>query len=215
MSDDMTFAAFAGARTLVTGGMGFIGSALATRLVGLGAEVTIVDDMDEEGGANPANVAAIAGRFALVRADIRDTDALAPLLDGRAYLFNLAARTSHMGSLAAPLADLDVNGRAPLALLRDGRGRSGAKLLRDTAGLRVAVSSDFEGTTRPTPLRAGEGMLFERLGIALLHADPDLARALHESGADRVWFKLAPLAELFVVPPSGGPGGSPPSTCQK
>jgi len=30
----------------------------------------------------------------------------------------------------------------------------------------------------------------------------DLEMALHESGADQVWFKLGPLADLFVVPPA-------------
>jgi UDP-glucose 4-epimerase len=109
--------AFAGARVLVTGGLGFIGSALAARLVELGAEVALVDDLFAEGGANPANIAPIRDRVRVVIADLRDADALAPLVAGRDYLFNLAARTSHMGSVADPLADLDVNCRAQLGLL--------------------------------------------------------------------------------------------------
>jgi UDP-glucose 4-epimerase len=109
--------AFAGARVLVTGGLGFIGSALAARLVELGAEVALVDDLFAEGGANYANIAPIRDRVRVVIADLRDADALAPLVAGRDYLFNLAARTSHMGSVADPLADLDVNCRAQLGLL--------------------------------------------------------------------------------------------------
>jgi UDP-glucose 4-epimerase len=109
--------AFAGARVLVTGGLGFIGSALAARLVELGAEVALVDDLFAEGGANHANIAPIRDRVRVVIADLRDADALAPLVAGRDYLFNLAARTSHMGSVADPLADLDVNCRAQLGLL--------------------------------------------------------------------------------------------------
>ena len=34
--------AYQGAKVLITGGMGFIGSNLARRLVGLGADVTLV-----------------------------------------------------------------------------------------------------------------------------------------------------------------------------
>ena len=108
---------FAGARALVTGGLGFIGSALAARLVELGAEVALVDDLFAEGGANWANIAPIRDRVRVEIADLGDARAVAPLLAGRDYLFNLAARTSHMGSVADPLADLDVNGRAQLGLL--------------------------------------------------------------------------------------------------
>jgi hypothetical protein len=50
-----------------------------------------------------------------------------------------------------------------------------------------------------------------RIIAAIGFPRPDLETALHESGADQVWFKLAPIADLFVVPPSGGSGGVPPS----
>jgi subtilisin family serine protease len=61
-------------------------------------------------------------------------------------------------------------------LLHERTVRAGAALLRRAAGLRIAVSSDFY-TTRPR-IAPGEGLLFERLGAALLHADPDQTRAL-------------------------------------
>ncbi len=44
---------YSGARVLITGGMGFIGSNLAHRLVEMGADVTIVDSCVEGQGANP------------------------------------------------------------------------------------------------------------------------------------------------------------------
>jgi UDP-glucose 4-epimerase len=110
-------ARYGGARVLVTGGAGFIGSTLAMRLVALGAEVTLVDSLEPGTGANLFNLAPIRDRVAFERCDIRDTAALGKLVAGRQYLFNLAAQTSHMGSMADPLGDLDVNCRAPLALL--------------------------------------------------------------------------------------------------
>jgi UDP-glucose 4-epimerase len=109
--------AFSGARVLVTGGLGFIGSTLAARLVELGAEVALLDNLFADGGGNPANIAPIRDRVRVEIADLRDARVLAPLLDGRDYLFNLAARTSHMDSLADPLGDLEVNGRDQLGLL--------------------------------------------------------------------------------------------------
>lgn len=78
-----------------------------------------------------------------------------------------------------------------LVLLREGRGRAGAQRLRTACGLRVAISSDFEGPAGAAGLRSGEGMLFERLGVALLHTDPDLAAALvsHRNGD---WLSFEP-----------------------
>jgi len=116
MAPDLA-SSYRGARALVTGGLGFIGAALAARLVALGADVALVDNLDPDGGGNRANIRAIRDRVAVHIRDIRDADGLGALIEGRDFLFNLAARTSHMGSLADPLADLDVNGRAPLALL--------------------------------------------------------------------------------------------------
>ena len=48
--------AFSGARALITGGLGFIGSNLAIRLVELGAQVTLVDAMIPEYGGNLFNI---------------------------------------------------------------------------------------------------------------------------------------------------------------
>ena len=54
---------FEGKSVLVTGGLGFIGSTLAHRLVDFGARVTLVDSLIPEYGGNPYNVAGIADRL--------------------------------------------------------------------------------------------------------------------------------------------------------
>jgi UDP-glucose 4-epimerase len=108
---------FAGARTVVTGGLGFIGSSLALRLVELGSEVLLVDNLDPGGGGQPFNIAPIRDRVAVHILDIRDANALRPLLGGSRFLFNLAAQTGHLESMRDPLADLDVNCRAQVTLL--------------------------------------------------------------------------------------------------
>lgn len=111
------FAAFSGARVAITGGLGFIGSTLARRLVALGADVLVLDNLMPNSGANPFNIDGIADRLTVVRCDICDAEALRRHLGDRQYLFNLAAQTSHQGSMTEPLLDLDVNARAQLALL--------------------------------------------------------------------------------------------------
>jgi subtilisin family serine protease len=65
-----------------------------------------------------------------------------------------------------------------LALLRNGLGSAAVRMLRNAAGLRMALSSDFGRGFLRTPLAPGEGVLFERLGAALLYADSEQTQAL-------------------------------------
>ena len=110
--------AYAGARAVITGGLGLIGSAIARRLVALGAaEVLLVDSMIPEYGGNLANVTDIRDRVAVNIADIRGGYALRHLLGGQDFLFNLAAQTSHLDSMQAPEDDLAINCTAQLQLL--------------------------------------------------------------------------------------------------
>jgi nucleoside-diphosphate-sugar epimerase len=102
---------------MITGGVGLIGSALARRLVGLGAQVLLIDSMVAESGANIANIADIRDQVRVNIADIRDIGALRHLLDGHDFLFDLAAQTSHLDSMHAPEHDLAVNCTAQLQLL--------------------------------------------------------------------------------------------------
>jgi len=114
---DTRFAAFRGARVMITGGVGLIGSALARRLVALGAELLLVDSMVPEAGANLANIADIRERVQVNITDIRDAAALRHLLQGQDFLFDLAGQTSHLDSMNAPEHDLAVNCTAQLQLL--------------------------------------------------------------------------------------------------
>ena len=50
---------YAGKRVLVTGGLGFIGSNLAIRLLDLGASVLVVDSLIPETGANQFNIESV------------------------------------------------------------------------------------------------------------------------------------------------------------
>ena len=116
-SSDLRFEAFKGARVIITGGLGLIGSALARQLVALGAEVLLVDSMIPEYGGNLANIADIRDRVAVNIGDIRGGYVLRYILDGQDFLFNLAAQTSHLDSMAAPEDDLAINCAAQLQLL--------------------------------------------------------------------------------------------------
>jgi dTDP-glucose 4,6-dehydratase/UDP-glucose 4-epimerase len=49
--------------------------------------------------------------------DVRDPFAMAYLLNGQDFLFNLAGQTSHMDSMTDPQTDLDINATAQLSIL--------------------------------------------------------------------------------------------------
>jgi UDP-glucose 4-epimerase len=109
--------AFAGRSVVITGGLGFIGSNLAARLVELGARVTLVDSLIPEYGGNLYNVEPIKDRVHINISDVRDEFSMRYLVQGQDYLFNLAGQTSHMDSIADPYPDLDINCRAQLSIL--------------------------------------------------------------------------------------------------
>lgn len=108
---------FTGARVLITGGLGFIGSNLARRLVALGAHVVLVDSLIPEYGSNQFNLAGIENRVRVNVSDVRDTASMSYLVEGQDYLFNLAGQTSHLDSMTDPFTDLDINCRAQLSIL--------------------------------------------------------------------------------------------------
>jgi UDP-glucose 4-epimerase len=108
---------FGGARVLITGGLGFIGSTLARRLVDLGANVTLVDSLIPIYGGNLRNIAAIEDRVKVNIADVRDEHSMDYLVRDQDFLFNLAGQTSHLDSMRDPYADLEINCRAQLSIL--------------------------------------------------------------------------------------------------
>ena len=108
---------FSQRRVLITGGLGFIGSNLAHRLAGLGADVLLVDSLVPEYGGNLFNVEGLADRVKVNVADVRDEHAMRYLVQGQDFLFNLAGQTSHLDSMTDPYTDLEINCRAQLSIL--------------------------------------------------------------------------------------------------
>ncbi len=109
--------AYRGKKVLVTGGLGFIGSNLAHRLVALGAEVTLADCLLPDHGGNRQNITGIEDKVKVDNADIRDREKIDVLVKGQDYIFNLAGQVFHVDSMRDPLTDLDINCRGHLTLL--------------------------------------------------------------------------------------------------
>ena len=108
---------FKDSNVLITGGLGFIGSNLAQRLVKLGAKVLLVDSLIPEYGGNLFNIAEIEEQVKVNISDVRDEYSMRYLVQGQDYLFNLAGQTSHLDSMHDPYTDLEINCRSQLSIL--------------------------------------------------------------------------------------------------
>lgn len=127
-TDHVTF--FRNKHVLITGGLGFIGSNLAHRLISLGADVLIVDSLIPEYGGNIFNVHGIEDRLRINIADMRDEHGLRYLVQGQDIIFNLAGQVSHTDSMVDPYTDLEINARSQLSLLEACRhGNPKAKIV--------------------------------------------------------------------------------------
>jgi len=102
---------------LITGGLGFIGSNLAIRLVQMGANVTIVDSLIPEYGGYLYNIEPIKKDVTINISDVRDYHSMQRLVEKKDFLFNLAGQTSHLDSMLDPFTDLEINAKSQLSIL--------------------------------------------------------------------------------------------------
>lgn len=94
--------AYRSKKVLITGGLGFIGSNLAMRLVHIGADVTVVDCELEGGGANEFNISPVSKNLKIFRHDIADKAEIEPLIENVDFVFNLSGYNNHLDSMVHP-----------------------------------------------------------------------------------------------------------------
>lgn len=93
-------------RYVVTGGAGFIGSALVRRFVALGHHVHVIDNL---GTGKLDNLEEIADNITVHEYDICDYEAIAPVIAGARRVFHLAALPSVPKSILEPVASHEIN----------------------------------------------------------------------------------------------------------
>jgi len=117
-----------GARALVTGGLGFIGSNLVARLADQAARVTVLTPSTELHRERAAEFASLG--VDVVSGDVRDAAVMQRLVTNQDVVYHLAGRSGAVRSVEDPFTDLDVNYRGTLVLLDAmRRGGSSAKLV--------------------------------------------------------------------------------------
>lgn len=106
-------------RVLVTGGAGFIGSAVCRRLVGQGFHVVCLDKLTYAGNRASLSEVETAPNFRFVHADIADTETVLRLLrDERLEgIMHLAAETHVDRSIDSPAAFVETNVLGTVRLL--------------------------------------------------------------------------------------------------
>lgn len=139
-------------RVIITGGLGFIGSNLAIRLVELGAKVTIIDSKLLGCGANPFNIEPVRSEITLIEADLAEPDTYRLALRGADVIFNLAGEISHIHSMQFPERDLQINTLAQLRFL--------LACSEEARGTRVVYASTRQiyGIPRYAPVDEGHPM---------------------------------------------------------
>lgn len=116
---------------LITGGAGFIGSNLASRLLADGHRVTVLDNFSSGYRSNLS----VLGGARLVEGDIRDAATVGKAMEGAEAVFHLAASVGNKRSIDSPILDAEVNVIGTLRLLEAAR----------SSGVRKFVTSSSAG----------------------------------------------------------------------
>lgn len=110
---------FENANVLVTGGAGFLGFHLCKRLLELGANVKIYDNLSTGNSKNIDDL--VQKKLEFIRGDVRDLKALENGVKDCELIFHLAAQSSVPYSMMRPTEDFEVNARGTLNVLESAR----------------------------------------------------------------------------------------------
>lgn len=133
-----------GKHVLITGGAGAIGSNLTHTLLGLGAQVTVLDDLSSAvRWSLPEHP-----KLAFVQGSVLDEEALKRVFYGSPQIvYHLAALFANQNSLDHPEQDLMVNGMGTLRML------SYAKLTKVERFVYASSGCSVYGSQAPLPLK--------------------------------------------------------------
>lgn len=128
-------------RYVVTGGAGFIGSALVRALLAEGRRVAIIDNLST---GKLDNLEEVADQVAVYEYDLRDYDRIAPVIAGATRVFHLGALPSVPKSIIEPVPSHESNINGTFNVLR-------AAVEGKVGRLVYAASSSAYGDTEVLP----------------------------------------------------------------
>jgi UDP-glucose 4-epimerase len=130
---------------LVTGGAGFIGSALVRLLTERGYSVRVFDNLSTGSRTNLEGTAA-----ELVEGDVCDVEALERAAVGCEVVFHLAAGTGVVPSIEEPFADFDLNARGTLSALWAARKVGAGRLVFSSSNAPLGAGAYPASEEKPT-----------------------------------------------------------------
>ncbi|MBI5064014.1 MAG: SDR family oxidoreductase [Desulfatitalea sp.] len=139
--------AFKFRKALVTGGAGFIGSHLVEALVGLGCDVTVLDNL---ASGHQTNLDTVKDKITFVKGDIKDERTLNRAVKGCEVVFHLAAVVSVTQTVKDPVTSALVNELGAIRVL-DAARKNGVR--------RVVLSSSSAVYGDAPQLPKSESML--------------------------------------------------------
>jgi len=94
---------------LITGGLGFLGSNLAIKLLELQASVTLYDGLIPDLGANDFNIEPIKDRVEVVTANIGNRTTMDQHVRDQDVIFNIGMHSCHLDAMKNPVFDIETN----------------------------------------------------------------------------------------------------------
>jgi UDP-glucose 4-epimerase len=136
-------------RVLVTGGAGFIGSHIATRLLEAGRDVRIIDNFAT---GRRSNLSHLVGEVDLVEGDIRNLEELRGAVSGCDAVVHLAAVPSVPRSIADPATSHEANATGTLNVLMAARDEGVKRLVYASSSSIYGPTAEPVKHERLTPL---------------------------------------------------------------
>ncbi len=178
-----------GMRCVVTGGLGFIGSNVAHRLVSAGADVAVIDALVPTHGGERSN--APDGATVLI-ADIGAAE-VSDVLTGTDVVFNVAGQVSHLESMRDPVRDLELNVHSHLRLLETLRRTAPGAMVVQTSTRQVYGRPQYLPVDELHPTRPVDVNGVDKLACEQLHrVYADVARHEDDVAASHERLRTAP-----------------------
>jgi UDP-glucose 4-epimerase len=158
---------FAGRRVLVTGGAGFVGSALAQQLIAGGAHVSVLDDF------STGRSEAVPAGGTIVQGSVTDAETVRALVAEHPWIFHLAAR-GIVASTHDPREDFETNVRGTLNLLLAAREYHVERVV-------YASSASIYGNPRTLPINEDDAVVALSPYAVSKHSGEQYCLAFYES----------------------------------